>query len=83
MFNVGRANGHDEERSGRPSVVTVEFKVRIEKKIQEDKRFTIESYKKNCAKCVSRMSTEEHKYKRVGAALTFLGRFHKDGDCYW
>lgn len=33
MFNDERTNIHDEERSGKPSVVTVELKSRTEKKI--------------------------------------------------
>lgn len=102
MFNGGRTNVHDEERSGRPSVVTDELKRRIEEKIQEDRRFTIDglslffpeisrtvlytivsedlAYKKVCARWVPRILTDEHKQKRMGAALTFLIRYDKDGE---
>lgn len=102
MFNDGRTNVHDEERSGRPSVVTDELKGRIERKIQEDRRFTIDGlheffpeisrtvlyeivsgelgYKKISARWVPRLLSEEHKTKRMGAALTFLSRYHQDGD---
>lgn len=40
MFNSGRTNMHDDKCSGRPSVVTDEFKGIIERKIQKDRRFT-------------------------------------------
>lgn len=42
MFNDRQTNVHDDKRSGWPSVVTDELKRRIAKKIQEDRRFTID-----------------------------------------
>lgn len=41
MFNQGRTSVHDEERSGRPSVVTDELKASVNEKVQENQRFTI------------------------------------------
>jgi hypothetical protein len=35
---------------------------------------------KFCARQVSKMLTDAHKMQRMAAALTFLERYHKDGD---
>ncbi|XP_035228998.1 histone-lysine N-methyltransferase SETMAR-like [Stegodyphus dumicola] len=40
-FNDGRSDVHDEERSGRPSLVTEELVHAIDYKIHENRRFTI------------------------------------------
>lgn len=40
-FKNGRTNVHDEERSGRPSVITDDLVAAVESKIREDRRFTI------------------------------------------
>ena len=37
-------------------------------------------YRKVCARWVPKVLTEEHKKQRVACALTFLMRFHKEGD---
>ena len=37
-------------------------------------------YRKVCARWVPKMLTEEHKKQRVACALTFLMRYHKEGD---
>ena len=37
-------------------------------------------YRKVCSRWVPRMLTEEHKKQRVACALTFLMRYHKEGD---
>ncbi|GFR29046.1 uncharacterized protein TNCT_571691 [Trichonephila clavata] len=37
-------------------------------------------YRKLCARCVSKMLTEEHKRKRMGFALDFLTRYAEAGD---
>ncbi|GFU08704.1 mariner Mos1 transposase [Trichonephila clavipes] len=39
-FKDGRTNVHDEERSGRPSVITDDLKQAVETKIRENRRFT-------------------------------------------
>jgi hypothetical protein len=41
--NEGRKNGHDDPRSGRPSVVNEDLVRTPEEKIQEYRRFTISS----------------------------------------
>ena len=41
QFNEGRWEVHDEERSGRPSLVTEELVHAIDDKIHENRRFTI------------------------------------------
>lgn len=41
QFNEGRSEVHDEERSGRPSLVTDELVHAIDDKIQENRKFTI------------------------------------------
>jgi hypothetical protein len=41
MFKNGRTNVHDEERAGRPTVVTQELVQMIDEKVRENSRFTI------------------------------------------
>ncbi|GBN64901.1 hypothetical protein AVEN_266694-1 [Araneus ventricosus] len=41
QFNDGRTNVHDEERSGRPSVVNDDLVAKENEKIRENRRFTI------------------------------------------
>lgn len=40
-FKDGRENVHDEDRSGRPSVITEDLVTAVDAKIHEDRRFTI------------------------------------------
>jgi transposase len=40
LFNEGRTNVHDEERTGRPSLISDVLVQEIEKKIHENRRFT-------------------------------------------
>ncbi|GFX88850.1 hypothetical protein TNCV_2575571 [Trichonephila clavipes] len=40
-FKDGRTNAHDEERSGRPSVITDDLMQEVETKINENRRFMI------------------------------------------
>jgi hypothetical protein len=42
-FNEGRTNVHDEERTGRPPLVNDVLVQEVEKKIHENKRFTMTS----------------------------------------
>jgi hypothetical protein len=42
MFNEGRTNVHDEERSGRPSLSTEDLKKQIDEHIRQDRRSTLE-----------------------------------------
>jgi hypothetical protein len=41
MFSEGRANVHDDDRSGRPSLVTAALLDQVKKKIRENRRFTM------------------------------------------
>ncbi|GFY27883.1 histone-lysine N-methyltransferase SETMAR [Trichonephila clavipes] len=43
VFKDGRTNIHDEERSGRPSVITDELIQKVDCKVKENRRFTISS----------------------------------------
>jgi transposase len=102
MFNEGRTNVHDEERSGRPSPITEDLKKQIDEQIRQDRRSTLDElhekfpqisrsllpeilskhlgYKKICARRVSWMLADDHKKKRMCAALTFLECYHRDRD---
>jgi hypothetical protein len=40
MFSEGRTNVHDDDRSGRPSLVTVNLLDQVNEKIRENRRFT-------------------------------------------
>lgn len=42
-FKDGRTSVHDEERSGRPSLITDDLVTKVDEKIQENRRFTISS----------------------------------------
>ncbi|GBN09383.1 hypothetical protein AVEN_29468-1 [Araneus ventricosus] len=42
-FKDGHTNVHDEERSGRPSVITEDLAQRVDEKVRENRRFTISS----------------------------------------
>lgn len=41
LFNEGRKNVHDDERSGRPSLVNDDMVRAVEEKIKENRRFTM------------------------------------------
>ncbi|KAL4104977.1 hypothetical protein QTP88_020252 [Uroleucon formosanum] len=41
QFKNGRTNVHDEEKSGRPSIVTDDLVAKVDEKIRENRRFTI------------------------------------------
>ncbi|KAL4126648.1 hypothetical protein QTP88_010857 [Uroleucon formosanum] len=41
QFKNGRTNVHDEEKSGRPSIVTDDLVAKVNEKIRENRRFTI------------------------------------------
>lgn len=40
-FKNGRTNVHDEERNGRPSIVTDDLLAKVDEKIRQNRRFTI------------------------------------------
>lgn len=103
-FNLGRGNTHDDERSGRPSVITDQLLSSVNEFVRNDRRVTIDEisehfpnvsrtiihelvkhhlhYAKICARWVPRMLTDEHKNKRMAAALTFLERYSVEGDSF-
>ncbi|GBM37056.1 hypothetical protein AVEN_228075-1 [Araneus ventricosus] len=43
-FKYGHTNVHDEERSGRPSVITEDLVQKVDRKVRKNKRFTILSF---------------------------------------
>ncbi|GBO33215.1 hypothetical protein AVEN_30887-1 [Araneus ventricosus] len=47
MFNEGRENVHDEERSGSPSLITEELVLCIDEKVRSNRRFTISDLSMN------------------------------------
>lgn len=42
LFNEGRTNIHDEDRSGRPTVISDELTQKVDEKIRQNRRFTID-----------------------------------------
>lgn len=104
QFSEGRQSVHDEQRSGRPSLINDDLVELVRQRILENRRFTITElsnhfpqisrtvlheivtqhlqFKKVCCRWVPKNLTPEHKTKRLGAALTFLQRYHDDGDEY-
>ncbi|KAJ4435424.1 hypothetical protein ANN_18039 [Periplaneta americana] len=99
---TGRQSVHDEERSGRASLINDDRVELVRQCIMENRRFTITElsshfpqisrsllheivtkhllFKKVCARWVPKNLAPEHKMQRLGAALTFLQRYHDDGD---
>ena len=104
MFKNGRTNVHDEERSGRPSIVNADLIRLVDERVRADRRFTISQicesfpqisrtllykvitedlgYRKFCARWVPKLLSEEQKAQRMGAALSFLERYQREGDAF-
>jgi transposase len=102
IFTDVRTNVHDEERSGRPTVVSDDLVQSVDQIICERRRFTISELSseilqishivlyelitvglgchKFCAIWVAKMLTGAYKTQRMAWTLTFLERYHKDGD---
>lgn len=102
FFKNGRTNVHDDERSGRPSLVTDDLENKVNEKVREDRRFTISElshhfpeisrsllheivtkklgYHKFCARWVPKLLTDDHKTKRMSAAIDFLSRYAFEGE---
>ena len=71
MFTNGRADVHDAERSGRPSVITDALKQKVNRIIRENRHFTISEVYKQCPE-VSRtvayeIVTEYLQYRKICA----------------
>ena len=96
-FTAGRQHVHDEERSGRPSIITNDLVELVPESIMENRHFTITELNSHFQLLVpqkchgipvqkilrqmgSKQLTPEHKAKRVESTLTFLQRYHDDGD---
>jgi transposase len=47
MFSEGRTNVHDNDRSGRPSLVTADLLDQVNEKIRENRRFTMSELSKH------------------------------------
>ncbi|KAJ4429613.1 hypothetical protein ANN_21799 [Periplaneta americana] len=104
MFNNGRTNVHDETRPGRPSLITEDLKTKVNDRILQDRRTSLDElhiafpdisrsllgeivsqhlgYHKLCARWVPRQLSDQHKTQRMASALTFLMRYHTDGDAF-
>ncbi|KAJ4425723.1 hypothetical protein ANN_27919 [Periplaneta americana] len=104
MFNNGRTNVHDETRPGHPSLITEDLKTKVNDRILQDRRTSLDElhiafpdisrsllgeivsqylgYHKICARWVPRQLSDQHKTHRMASALTFLMRYHTDGDAF-
>ncbi|KAJ4437856.1 hypothetical protein ANN_13795 [Periplaneta americana] len=102
QFSEGRQSVHDEECSGRRSLINDDRVELVRQCIMENRRFTTTElsshfpqisrsllheivtkhllFKKVCPRWVPKNLTPEHKMQRLGAILTFLQRYHDDGD---
>jgi hypothetical protein len=58
MFNEGRTNVHDEERSGRPSLITEDLKNKINQHIRGNRRFTLDKVHENFPQIYLSVKTE-------------------------
>jgi hypothetical protein len=102
MFSEGRTNVCNDDRSGRPSLVTADLLYQVNEKIRENRRFSMSelstyfphisrsllheichgalAVSQIVCKMGAKMLTDDHKTKRMGAALKFLVRYHNEGD---
>ena len=69
MIRNGRKDVHDDERSGRPSVITDALKQKVNRIIRENRHFTIGEVYKQCPE-VSRtvlyeIVTEHLQYRKI------------------
>ena len=65
MFNEGRENVHDEVRSGRPSLVNDDLVRKVNKRVRDDKRFTISNLSLNFPQ-ISRTLLHDIVSRRLG-----------------
>ncbi|GBO46363.1 hypothetical protein AVEN_177273-1 [Araneus ventricosus] len=69
MFNEGRENVHDEERSGSPSLITEELVLCIDEKVRSNRRFTISDLSMNfqniSLSLIHEIVTEHLHYKKL------------------
>ncbi|KAJ4446487.1 hypothetical protein ANN_13183 [Periplaneta americana] len=104
MFSNGRTNVHVETRPGRPSLITEDLKTKVNDRILQDMRTSLDElhiafpdisrsllgeivsqhlgYHKICARWVPRQLSDQHKTQRMASALTYLMRYHTDGDSF-
>lgn len=47
LFKEGRTDTHDEERCGRPSVISDELLQQVEEKVRDDRRVTLDALSEN------------------------------------
>ncbi|GFU22319.1 histone-lysine N-methyltransferase SETMAR [Trichonephila clavipes] len=73
-FNDGRTNVHDEECSGRSTLITEYLMQAVETKIRDNRRFTITTLS------FPTLLTLEHKEKRFVTSLGILIRYEEEGD---
>ena len=71
MFGNGQKDVHDDERSGRPSVMTVAFKQKVKGIIRENRHFTISEVYEQCPEVsrivVYEIVTEHFQYRKIYA----------------
>ncbi|KAJ4448998.1 hypothetical protein ANN_00390 [Periplaneta americana] len=77
-FNKDRVSVHDEQRTGRPSLIKDDLVRAVDEKIHEDRRSITIS--KIVLMMVPKVLTEEHKTKRASSALSFFTRYSEQGD---
>jgi transposase len=75
MFNEGRTNVHDEERSGRPSLITEDLKKQIDEQIRQDRRSTLEEMHEKFPQ-ISRYLLHEILSKHIGCKKFMQGGCH-------
>jgi F0F1-type ATP synthase membrane subunit b/b' len=75
MFNEGRTNVHDEERSGRQSIITEDLKKQIDEQIRQDRRSTLDELHEKFPK-ISRSLLHEIISKHLGVKKNVQGGCH-------
>ncbi|XP_066900709.1 histone-lysine N-methyltransferase SETMAR-like [Halyomorpha halys] len=81
-FKNDRTNVHDEDRSGRPSLVTDDQAMQINNNIRENCQIVVEKlgYHRFCARWVSKILTKSHRKQRLDTALTLLQEYSTNGN---
>ncbi|GBN81083.1 hypothetical protein AVEN_205016-1 [Araneus ventricosus] len=89
MFNEGRENVHDEERSGHPSLITEELVRCIDEKVRSNRRFAISDLSMNfqniSRSLLHEIVTELLYYKKLSLRCvpkTYVHRTIKNGNAW-
>ncbi|KAG5318767.1 SETMR methyltransferase, partial [Pseudoatta argentina] len=92
-FKNGRTSVHDDQRSGRPSILTDDIVEKIENALRDDRRLTMDElsamfpqisrsllHEETIREVGPKQLTDQHKLNQVEAGQEFLRRYKLHGD---